>query len=195
MGRWPPTPHDLHGRSGPTSAFVWLVVGGALPRRTLPFEAAVHERPLLAGLSRSMSGLVQHTPEAMQVRKILPEETEQARLLLAANDWGPRVEDPGLFSELVARSHVALVAVDESEVVGFLRALSDGIFNGYISMVVVAREYRGRGIGTALVQQAMGDNDRMTWVLRAGRTGVSAFYEKLGFSQSEVSMERPGRRR
>ena len=30
--------------------------------------------------------------------------------------------------------------------------------------------------------QAMGDRLEITWVLRAGRTGVSAFYEKLGFS-------------
>jgi ribosomal protein S18 acetylase RimI-like enzyme len=131
----------------------------------------------------------------MQVRKILPEEFEQARLLLAANDWGPRVQDPRLFAELVARSQLALVAVEDNAVVGFLRAISDGIFNGYISMVVVASEFRGRGIGTSLVREAMGDNDRMTWVLRAGRTGVSAFYEKLGFSLSDVAMERPGKRR
>jgi ribosomal protein S18 acetylase RimI-like enzyme len=126
----------------------------------------------------------------MPIRPIRPEEVNAARLLLAGHGWTRKVEDAEKFESLVQRSQVALVAVENDQVVGFIRAITDGIYNGYISMVVVAKDFQGRGIGSALVREAMGTNNEITWVLRADREDVPSFYEKLGFQASKAAMER-----
>jgi ribosomal protein S18 acetylase RimI-like enzyme len=126
----------------------------------------------------------------VEIRPILADEIEQARAILAASGWSERLGDPAWFRELVERSQVVLVAVDGGKVVGVVRALTDGMTNGYISMLAVDEAHRRRGIGASLVRAAMGENRDMTWVLRAARPGLIPFYESLGFRVSQVAMER-----
>ncbi len=126
----------------------------------------------------------------MQVRTIRPTEYEEARQLLSRGGWTSKVQYPALFAQAVENSQVRLVAEHEGRIVGFLRAITDGTFNGYISMVAVEQEFRGYGVGKALIQAAVGSNENITWVLRADRDGVAGFYESLGFQQSKAAMER-----
>ncbi|WP_353848489.1 GNAT family N-acetyltransferase [Acidovorax facilis] len=71
-----------------------------------------------------------------------------------------------------------------------LRDRKQALRNGYLSMLVVAPAFRGRGLGRALVQQALVKAPAATWVLRAGRPGASEFFARMGFAPSAIAMER-----
>jgi GNAT superfamily N-acetyltransferase len=123
-------------------------------------------------------------------RPIEPQDHLQVRQLLIDTGWEQRVSGPDRFERMIRGANRTIVALENSRVVGFARALFDNASNGYISTVAVAADRRGRGIGRMLVQKLMevDDPDKITWVLRAGRGSVP-FWEKMGFNKSDTAME------
>jgi GNAT superfamily N-acetyltransferase len=62
--------------------------------------------------------------------------------------------------------------------------LTDGLSNGYLSMVVVAAPFRGRGIGRALVERIVGAEENVTLGPARRQEGAPAFFARLGFAPS-----------
>lgn len=125
------------------------------------------------------------------VRDVQPSEVESVRLFLGQNGWAHRTGSAEHFAQLLANSQRTALAVKDSRIVGFARGITDGLSNGYLSMVVVSEQHRRGGVGRALVEHVIGGNSDITWVLRAGREGASAFFSRLGFEASTIAMERP----
>ena len=94
---------------------------------------------------------------------------EAVRAFLSEMGWASRVSDPMRFRAMMERADRTIVASCDGRMVGFGRALCDGVSNGYISMLAVHPDFQRRGIGTEIVMRLTGDDPRITWVLRAGR--------------------------
>ncbi|HEX7173965.1 MAG TPA: GNAT family N-acetyltransferase [Pyrinomonadaceae bacterium] len=125
----------------------------------------------------------------LEYRPAGAQDYEVVRQFLCEVGWQRRVGDPERFRAIVEGAQRTVVAFDGGRVVGFARALCDGVSNGYISMVAVAVDMRGRGVGRELVRRLIGEDEGITWVLRAGH-GSEGFWSVMGFEASEVAMER-----
>ena len=130
------------------------------------------------------------------IRSATPSDAGSVHSLLVASGWGHRIESIEWLAELIAKSQRAAVAVlPEHEVVGFLRAITDELSNGYLSMLVVAEAHRRHGIGAALVREVTAGKSEVTWALHAarhaGRPGAEAFFASLGFNKVAFAMQLP----
>jgi GNAT superfamily N-acetyltransferase len=123
-------------------------------------------------------------------RATQPEDYDQIRQLLIDAGWQRRVSDEARFRRMMEGASRTIVAVENTRIVGFARALFDGASNGYISTVAVVADRQRCGIGRQLVRRLMDVDDphAITWVLRAGR-GAAHFWEKMGFVKSDTAME------
>lgn len=135
--------------------------------------------------------MTDHSP---LVRRFEVADLEDAYQLLSANGWAHRISDPLFLERLVSGSQCVVVAISKDKIIGFARAITDGLSNGYLSMVVVAPEWRGRGVGRRLVEEILGSAEGITWVLRASRSQAPDFFSKLGFVPSSDAMERVRKR-
>jgi GNAT superfamily N-acetyltransferase len=71
-------------------------------------------------------------------------------------------------------------AWDGERLIGFARAISDGVTNAYVGSVMVHGDYRRRGVGRAMILRLVDGRGGIRWVLHA-RAEAMAFYASLGF--------------
>jgi len=95
----------------------------------------------------------------------------------------PEHPDPRTHMEILRRSYAVWLAFDQERCVGFINALSDGIFYAYIPLLEVLPEYQGQGIGTELLQRMVASLADMYGIDIVCDKSAASFYTTRGFSQ------------
>jgi len=104
--------------------------------------------------------------------------------LLNRDSFWARGRRLGDLRQMLAASQAVVSAWDGSELVGFGRATSDGVYRAVLWDVVVAAKHQGKGLGSDLVAMLL----RHRFVAKAERvylmtTNSAGFYTKLKFHE------------
>jgi ribosomal protein S18 acetylase RimI-like enzyme len=96
----------------------------------------------------------------MEIIPFEPRHLDDLLALCRVEGWTSFAANPGRAARAMSGPGVtALVAVEaeagEERVLGFSQAVGDGCFGGYLCMLLVAGEARGRGIGRTLVERTL----------------------------------------
>lgn len=115
------------------------------------------------------------------------EPFRQARLdgliaLVAAEGWTEYTDDVERTRRALSAPGVTtLVAIAGGNLVGAIQVQSDGLIQAHVSMLLIARNSRGLGLGSRLLRDGL---ERAGGPQLDVRTRTEGYYERLGASRS-----------
>jgi hypothetical protein len=112
-----------------------------------------------------------------------------ARLFERAG-WHDRTRDLGRLASLVSGSTYVVSAWRGDALVGFARAISDGVSNAYISTVAVLESENQKEVLHQLLRRLVDGRDGITFVLQAVPS-LASFYKDEGFEPAPEMVRRP----
>ncbi|WP_100487818.1 GNAT family N-acetyltransferase [Sporolactobacillus pectinivorans] len=88
----------------------------------------------------------------------------------------------------MSNSWYTLSVYDEGKLIGFGHIISDGVYQSFLSDLIVAPEYRQEGIGTEIVQRLINHCrlNGVSWIQLSCAKGKQSFYERFGFKARPV---------
>lgn len=90
--------------------------------------------------------------------------------------------------EIFMNSTHIVLAIFEGKVIGFARAMSDGVFNAAIYDVVVNKNYQNKQIGINMLNYLLKEIGTLSCIHLISTKGNLEFYQKVGFKKLKTGM-------
>lgn len=100
---------------------------------------------------------------------------------------GMAYAEPAAHRKSFENSQIAVFIRREGQLIGFGRAISDGVFQAAIYDVAVVPEYQAKGIGTIIIKTITDKLSDCNFILYAA-PGKEGFYQKLGFRKMKTGL-------
>lgn len=100
---------------------------------------------------------------------------------------GMAYHSPEKHKKAFEASYCTVFLFDNGVMVGFGRAISDGVCQAAIYDCAVLENYQGRGLGKFIVQEMLSKLSSFNVILYA-KPGKEGFYENLGFKKMKTGL-------
>lgn len=96
-------------------------------------------------------------------------------------------DEPGAHKNAFDNSYVTVFIYRDGQLIGFGRAISDGVFQAAIYDVAVIPEYQKKGVGTIIVKSLLARLSQCNIILYSS-PGKEGFYETLRLRKMRTGM-------
>ena len=96
--------------------------------------------------------------------------------------------DEAIIKKVFENSTHYVFALENDLVIGFARAIGDGVFNAAVYDVVVHANYQGKGVARKLMEDLLQQLNEHSCIHLISTTGNESFYKKLGFKNLKTGM-------
>jgi len=112
----------------------------------------------------------------------LPDTTELLELF-SQTKWANNrsVED---VRALLKNTNTYVVIRDEEKLIGFGRAITDGIYRALLDDIVIDKNYRNKGLGGQIIDKLMDRLKNIEEVFLNTGEHLEKFYQKFGFKKA-----------
>jgi len=100
---------------------------------------------------------------------------------------GMAYHEPDVHRRAFEASHTTVFVYHADQLIGFGRAISDGVYQAAIYDCVVLPEFQGKGIGTTIMKNILPRISHCNVILYAS-TGKEGFYQTHGFRKMKTGM-------